>query len=238
MFKLYNGLYGNPDHNATFSRVGSDSEVKFKNNLTKQPTDWLYRTKDVNYKRNSRGHRCAETVNDGFIMFIGCSITEGIALALEDTYPYIVSKALNKEYYNLALNGFGPDMVSLNLSNWFKYVNVTPSLIVMQWPEVHRKFEINSLNEAVPIGPWGDRSDNKEYISKEMWKDYEKVITTSYMEHYFNVLRTTTLNYLESKGIEVYEIMPNDVVTIDYARDLAHPGIESHKLLASKILSR
>jgi hypothetical protein len=169
-------------------------------------------------------------------MFTGCSITEGIALALEDTYPYLVAKELNKEYYNLALNGFGPDMVTLNLSNWFKYIKTKPSLVVIQWPEIHRKFEIDKNGDAVPIGPWNDRSDNTEYISKDMWKDYEKVVTTPYMQHYFNVLRTTTITYLESMGIPVIELMPHEIETIDYARDLAHPGIESHKLLASKIL--
>jgi hypothetical protein len=236
MFKLYNGLYGNPDHNATFSRLGSDSEVKFSKNLSNQPADWIYRNKEVTYIRNSCGHRCAETVSDGFVMFTGCSITEGIALALEDTYPYIVADNLGKEYYNLALNGFGPDMVALNLSTWFLN-NPIPSLVVIQWPEAHRKFELVN-GTAVPVGPWGDRSDNTEYISKDMWNNFERVITTPYMEHYFNVIRTTTLNYLRSKNIPVVEIMPEDLQIVDRARDLSHPGIESHKLLASLVLSR
>lgn len=236
MFKLYNGLYGNPDHYVAFSRVGSDSETNFKNNIINQPEDWIYRTKEVNYIRNSHGHRCAESVSNEFIMFTGCSITEGIGLALENTYPYIVANTLGKEYYNLALNGFGPDMVSLNLSTWCLN-NPVPSLVVIQWPEAHRKFELVN-GTAVPVGPWGDRKDNIEYISEDMWNNFERVITTPYMEHYFNILRTTTLNYLQSKNIPVVEIMPEDIQIVDRARDLSHPGIESHKLLASRVLDR
>lgn len=237
MFKLYNNtLYGNPDIDAKFSRVGSDSEIKYKENLESQPSDWIYRTKEVSYKRNSYGHRCVEPeqLQSPFILFAGCSITEGIALSLEDTYPYIVSKNLGYSYYNLGINGFGIDMLSLNLSNWFKKIKLIPAVVVIQWPQVHRKFEI--VNEtAVPIGPWHDKSD--KIISAESWNNYGKVITTDYMEHYFEILKNVNLSYLHSMNIKVVEIPFKDVpLTADRGRDLTHPGIESHKFLASKVL--
>jgi len=233
MFKSHNGIYGNPDHHATFSRVGSDSQANFEKNSLSQPSDWIYNTKDVTYRRNSYGHRSVEPTKlvDGYILFVGCSITEGIALALEDTYAYKVSQELGVPYYNLALNGFGPDLVAQNLSAWFNEIKISPAAVVIQWPQAHRKFEKTINNEIVPVGPWGDRNDNTDYITSSMWKEYEKVASTSYMEHYFNVLRTITINYLEAKHLKIVEIMPNDVPTVDVARDLTHPGIESHQKL-------
>jgi hypothetical protein len=238
MFKLYNNfLYGNPDVDAKFSKVGSDSELKYVENLKSQPLDWIYRHKEVSYKRNSYGHRSVEPhkLQSPFILFTGCSITEGIALSLEDTYPYIVSNKLGYDYYNLGLNGFGIDMLSLNLSSWFKNINLIPDAVVIQWPQIHRKFELIN-NTAVPVGPWHDKSDN--IISKKSWEDYNKIITTDYMEHYFNILKNTTTSYLQSMNIKVIEIPFEDVpLTSDRGRDLTHPGIESHKFLADKVLN-
>jgi len=239
MFNSHNGIYGNPDHRAIFSRVGSDSEANFKKNLATQPADWIYRDKEVSYIRNSYGHRSVEPnrLADGYILFVGCSITEGIALALEDTYAYKVSQDLGIPYYNLALNGFGPDLVAQNLSAWFNEIKISPSAVVIQWPQAHRKFEKNNKNEIVPIGPWGDKTDNTDYITSDMWKEYEKVASTSYMEHYFDVLRTVTVNYLEAKHLKIVEIMPNDIPTVDIARDLTHPGMESHQKLTWLVLA-
>lgn len=237
MFKLYNGLYGNPDLDAKFSRVGSDSELNFEKNISLQPTDWLYRSKEVTYKRNSFGHRCVEWAELGeqFLLFVGCSITEGISVSLEDTYPYKVASNLGLSYYNLSINGFGPDMISLNLSNWFKHIGLKPTAVVIQWPQVHRKFErVN--DEVIPLGPWHDKSDSKTIIPEQAWLDYSKVITTDYMDHYYSVLRDTTLNYLRYIDVNIVELFPNDIVLADRGRDLTHPGIESHQLLTDKVL--
>lgn len=237
MFKLYNGLYGNPDFSATFSRVGSDSEINYLKNLNLQPSDWIYRSKEVFYNRNSYGHRCAEpsSLKSPFILFTGCSITEGIALSIEDTYPYIVSKTLGYDYYNLGINGFGIDMLSLNLSRWFKNIKLIPDAVVIQWPQIHRKFELID-DTAVPIGPWHDKSDN--IISKKSWENYSKIITTDYMEHYFDILKNTTTSYLQAMNIEIIEIPFEDVpLTSDRGRDVTHPGIESHKFLADRVLN-
>ena len=35
----------------------SDSEAKFKQNLTKTPSDWKYRTETITYQNNSLGYR-------------------------------------------------------------------------------------------------------------------------------------------------------------------------------------
>ena len=233
MFKLYNGLYGNPDLCTTFSRVGSDNESTYMTNLKTQSKDWLYRTKEVNYQRNSHGHRCGDATNCK-IVFAGCSITEGISVALEDTFAYKVSTTLGLKYYNLGINGFGPDMLSINLSKWIELYGA-PDIVVLQWPQAHRKFELVN-EEAVPVGPWHDRTTSQPYISKDMWNNYEKVITTNYMDHFYFIIRETTVSYLKSLGIKVAELFPEDIPLIDRGRDLTHPGIKSHQILTDKLL--
>jgi DNA polymerase III alpha subunit len=47
---------------------------------------------------------------NNYILFIGCSHTEGIGLELQTTYPYLVSEELKCDYYNLGLGGTGIDV--------------------------------------------------------------------------------------------------------------------------------
>jgi hypothetical protein len=82
-----------------------ESEENYKLNLLSQPNDWEYRTKQIRYKYNSLGHRSCELheLPKDYLLFAGCSFTEGIGLKLEDTYSHIVSQQLGLGYYNLGL---------------------------------------------------------------------------------------------------------------------------------------
>lgn len=137
MLSLNNDFLGHHplEHNVLFS--GSDSEDLYIENLKLQPDDWHYRTNIISYIRNSNGHRCKEISDvdlDNYILYIGCSHTEGIGLHLEDTYPYLLSKKLNCDYYNLAVGGIGLDVVNYNLATWFAKIKKPPKLVVLQWP--------------------------------------------------------------------------------------------------------
>ena len=82
LIQLYNDiLYGSSNHDPEFSLIGGDSRDIFEKLLKTQPADWVYRTKKVKYERNRFGHRCKEIeqVGEDFILFAGCSLTEGLA---------------------------------------------------------------------------------------------------------------------------------------------------------------
>jgi hypothetical protein len=131
-----NGLIGYNPYNKTEVFSGSDSEELFKKNLETKPLDWYYRNVKITYERNSYGHRCknASDINyDNYILFVGCSHTEGVGLELEHTYPYTLSKKLNCDYYNLALGGSGIDVAIHNLTVWLN-THKKPKYIVFQWP--------------------------------------------------------------------------------------------------------
>lgn len=148
--------YHPKEHNVEFS--GTDTAELFEKNLKLQPEDWYYRTNKIYYDRNSNGHRCKEINDidlDNYILYTGCSNTEGIGLALNNTYAYLLSNWLKMDYYNLAIGGTGIDVVNYNLNMWFSKVKKPPKLLILQWPHYNRFTAKNfqNLGKHIPE-PW------------------------------------------------------------------------------------
>jgi hypothetical protein len=82
---------------------------------------------------NSLGHRCRE-IDDinhrNYILFVGDNITLGLGTSIEETYPYLVSKQLNMDYYNLAVFNGGLDASKYNMISW-QANQPTPRAIVV-----------------------------------------------------------------------------------------------------------
>lgn len=83
---------------------------------------------------NSRGHRCKdiEELNlHGYILFVGDNISLALDKPVEETYPYIVSKKLRMDYYNLSITNGGLDAIRYNLLTWNNIQPAKPKLIVV-----------------------------------------------------------------------------------------------------------
>lgn len=146
--------YHSPEHNVNFS--GSDSRELYHKNLKLQPDDWYYRTASVSYVRNSNGHRCKEIKDidlNNYILFAGCSHSEGIGLELENTYPYLLSNKLKCDYYNLSVGGTGIDILNYNLVTWFAKIKQPPKLLIVQWPDPVR-VTVYKSNKWYNYGMW------------------------------------------------------------------------------------
>lgn len=236
MLKIYNNnLIGYCETGVSeFGLYGQDTEKVFKSLLNSQPSDWKYRTEKVFYNRNSCGHRSKEIseLDSKYILFLGCSITVGSSVALEETFPYIVSNTLGIDYYNLAVEGAGYDLIAHNVSEWIK-LNPKPYAVVIKWPQESRSFRIRN-SDVIPLGPWNCKEDIGNAITKDEWRSFESIITTDYFEHYSKIIRNAVVSLLESQGIKIIEV--SETETIDVGRDLKHPGTASHSLLASSIL--
>ena len=131
---------------------GSDHIREYENNLKKQPNDWIYKKKKFSYKRNAHGHRTPKDVKDlrkDFFLFTGCSHTEGIGIAHDETYAHIVSDSFNIDYYNIALGGTGADVMYHNLVHWFKNNYPKPKLVFLQWPDPTRYSCIDDTNNRI-----------------------------------------------------------------------------------------
>lgn len=250
LVKLYqNKIYGSGYTDPEFSLIGADSKNHFEEHLKTQPSDWEYRSKQVLYNRNSLGHRCKElnTLSDDFILFIGCSLTEGVGVALEDSFTYKLAQKLNMDYYNLGLAGSGADLLSENLSMWFKNINKIPKLVVIQWPAPNRHYQ-RFADGLTPVGAWINvrydvvpdevkRATKYDFVNEDVIKNFVNACDAGYFEHYFNVLRTTTLNFLDCLGIKYIEFTDSDFPKLDVGRDLIHPGTKSNEALAEWLRS-
>lgn len=218
---------------------GGDEEAPFLSNLATQSEDWYYRDVEITYNYNKYGHRCKNIDDidlDNYILFTGCSHTEGIGLEIEKTYCHQIADALNCDYYNLAIAGSGIDVMIHNLTAWYLTVTKKPKYLFVQWPDETR-FVIVNNGEADPHGFWKE----DENVSKFIYYADTINFFTSRKELAVNVINLmaagselVTINALRQIP---FDETPLRLERIDYARDLSHPGIESHNQLTNEILA-
>jgi hypothetical protein len=247
MLSLNNDFLGYHPTEHTVKFSSSDSEGLYNKNLKSKSIDWYYRTNVLSYLRNSNGHRCREILDinlDNYILFVGCSVTEGIGLELEKTYPYLISKSLGCDYYNLGVGGTGIDVLMHNLITWFSTVKQKPKLVILQWPG-HVRF-ISNYTAKHSDG----RPEINEYMSYGAWSTEEgvdKFLIAGHDIGFFDTRRTMTHNLIKNvitcpiievayKNAKFHEdIIVLDRIKTDYARDLLHSGILSNIKYASII---
>ena len=214
---------------------GSDTKEAFEESLITQPEDWYYRTNSVNYVRNSYGHRCKELADldlNNYILYVGCSYTEGIGLELEKTYPYLVSNDLDTDYYNLGLGATGVDIMSYNLIQWNNLVKTEPKALVIQWPSVARYSAINKNNTDTLslIGPWDSRQTVTTFLT------IGGMPVVSYFLSKKLILQRLIRTLFTCPVIE-FEIDEFAGKLIDRGRD-SHPGIKSNRYIADTVKKR
>jgi hypothetical protein len=106
---------------------------------------------DPNDIFNSRGHRCKEIeeINlQNYILFAGDNVGVGWGTPLEETYPYLVSKALNIDYYNLSIFNGGIDSLKYNLITWYHKIPQKPRAIIIS-NEFLNSFIVSDLNQTI-----------------------------------------------------------------------------------------
>jgi hypothetical protein len=230
-----------------------ESEESYKSNLLRQPFYWEYRNKNIKYKYNSNGHRSCEIdqLNYDYILFSGCSITEGVGLQEEDCYTHLVAKKLNKQFYNLGVGGSSPSIAIRNIITFLtKLKNNLPYAIVIQWPHFYRYYSIHGFHHK-HFTP----ADKTEPLYKALLMDNDvfryNMMERSYLLHFLSIL-----DY-KGKLCEIYSENQHDWEllvahdhycgftntfqktipgNVDVARDLSHPGSKTNKLYAESIL--
>lgn len=230
MRKFNNNFIGhNPNVLLKFS--GSDNEDRFNKNLKTQPEDWYYRNVDITYDYNENGHRCkniSEIDLDNYILFSGCSHTEGTGLELEKTFPYLVSNTLGMDYYNLSLGGSGIDAMTYNLVTWINTVKKPPKAVVIVWTYEARFLSMHDDDNVELHQVAGPYTDSSRFMTLGQQIGYfasKKELSK----------RMTRLCYSDSNVIDM-DVM--DHQKFDLARDLMHSGDMSNKVMAKKIVDK
>jgi hypothetical protein len=231
-----------PNQSLRFS--GSDKEKTFSDNLKKLADDWHYRTAEVTYNHNSLGHRSVEPKNlnlDNYILFTGCSHTEGIGLELEKTYPYLVADTLGCDYYSLALGGSGIDAMMYNLSVWLGKVKERPKAIVVQWPDESRFLLTGELvNELRPMGMWSREEEITRFMADGSVNGFfssRKKIAYKFINSFSDDINIINIEFDATENTENVIHVPY-FGHLDRARDLMHSGILANKKLANDLLTK
>jgi hypothetical protein len=233
-----NGFIGCKYKGLRLDFCSSDTEEKFSVNLETQPEDWYYRTTAIEYKYNDNGHRSKEIKDvdfDNYILFTGCSHTEGIGLELEKTYPYKLSNLLNVDYYNMAVEGTGIDVVEYNTLTWFAKFTKKPKLVIIQWPD-HSRFlsQYQGYENFIPNGTWAKDPDLEKFIAaSEMSGFYNARKNISYRLIH-KVLDVPIVGVYMS-SLASYDATSVSVRRFDKARDMQHSGILTNEDIANRL---
>jgi hypothetical protein len=152
----YPSFYGSP---TTEDWYITDQPENYKTVMDSGENN-LYKPGDFKYIFNSDGFRCDEfnLSSEIPILFIGCSVTEGVGLPVHDTWSYrLLTKIREKTnknipYWNLAKSGSGYDTMSRHLY-WFCKTHDVKHVFACFSPSLRR--ELCYKDEKIRVwGPW------------------------------------------------------------------------------------
>lgn len=125
---------------------------------------------NIDYILNSYGYRCDEFKNQE-ILVLGCSQTEGHGLPIELTWPYLVSKKINKEYISLAKGGDG---AQAQITKAFKFFEefYNPKYIFAAFPMA--RLEVPLINITSKNSIKNDVSIGKGMLSNKLIQKFSK----------------------------------------------------------------
>jgi hypothetical protein len=158
---------------------------------------------------NSRGHRCKEIeeINlQNYILFAGDNVGVGWGTPLEETYPYLISKALNIDYYNLSIFNSGLESLRYNLITWYHKIPQKPRAIIIS-NEFLNSFIVSDIN-GNNLKPC-DLNDEK----------VQSVLNTGNITNYFK-----TRQYFTDKLLS--NLIKNPIYQIEFKDKI--PGLTSN----------
>lgn len=223
----------------------SDSEQRYQNNFKNNYNDLLkfnWIDNSFTYKFNSYGFRCEEFLDTDSIMFLGCSVTQGIGLPSTDIFPNLVAQKVNLSCYNLAVHGTSAD-TAFRLA--ISYVDkLKPKIIISVLLFDHRMELLVPEGAQHFTGQWSmigntklDSTYRKNYI--EFYEKWMVKPENAFLNYQTNVLALK--KYCATKNIKYlnYDNSSFGVDVTSYptkARDLIHPGKEFHNHVCNIII--
>lgn len=244
--------------NTTSSWLGNtDSKARYKETTPYGAN--LYKEGDVEYKFNSDGFRCDEfsAPSDIPIMFVGCSVTEGIGLPIEETWSYKTLEKIRQQtganipYWSLGLGGSGIDTTAKSLYWWYRKYNVKPIHVFGEFArpfvrELRLKTPVTKMWQ--PSGEWRppgtvqfDKSLSDVFLDKHNIlhnTQAQCILIDTLCElmqckltwtHWANLDHDIGKLFAEFPNINfINTVEANNLKIIDVGRDSAHPGPATH----------
>ena len=210
--------------------LGMDSKTSYQQHLETRYNDlkrfgWI--NKNFTYKFNSLGFRCKDFVSGPNIMFLGCSQTVGVGVPVDNVWTELVSSDLRMNCANLGIGGSSVDTAFRLCHGYIDKLN--PKIVVFM---KNYNMRLEMFHETGPenLGSWTKYSETYQHWIKNDYNDF--------FQREKNTLAIRMLcNTRKIKLIEA-EVEDYHQIQIDFARDLAHFGVDTHSLIADDILSK
>lgn len=174
---------------------------------------------------------------DNYILFAGTSHTEGVGVDIDDSYPFLVAKHFNYDYFNLSIGGTGNDVIEHNLLVWsYLFRDHQPKYVFVEWPPNERYLaKYPGYENFIPTGNWSDDSNAIDLLikGKDVFANKSKML--------YNLTRC--LFKCPVFDVRYTSLLTDDSDTIwleklDKGTDNSHPGPKSHKDVSEKIIER
>jgi hypothetical protein len=114
---------------------------------------------DPNLGLNKRGHRCKDIEDirlHNYILFAGDNVALDFNSPVEETYPYLISKDLNMDYYNLAIFNGGIDAFKYNILSWFKNIANRPKMVIVSFEFLNSIITCDRVFENFNVADYND----------------------------------------------------------------------------------
>ncbi len=238
--------------NSTSLWLGSDSEANYIKNYSS--VNSIYIGNPIEYKFNEYGFRC-DSFNDTSelpILFVGCSLTEGVGVAVTDTWACKLLQRIRSHYqkhipyWNIGFSGAGIDTNTSMLVDTIKIVK--PKVIIMYVAPFQRRDLSLHSNEVLLCGPWTTENALLKLVSSDYFTEHQTRRSVTSIQLVQQICNANVFiaswdpsingRCMFNNVIKDYPTLTNAGVTgdeIDKGRDHKHPGPLAHINIANFI---
>lgn len=194
-----------------------------------------YKEADVVYRFNDFGFRSNDFSNiskDDSLLFVGCSITEGIGLPYEHIWSNQLTQMLNQgekkfRAFNMSLAGTGLDTMFRNIFILIKNLEKVPHSVFLLIPPLYRMETFVSEKLEDDEFVYFFNPFNKRDSANKFWHD-KKTANINLRERFHHAYGQLLFlqDFLESRGIKLYislwdfgEYRPGEKRKLDYFKE-------------------
>ena len=232
---------GDPEKNALLQKNGwIDNEFE-------------YHINEDGFRYDGRPARSSFLADQGGVLYLGCSITFGVGVSLEDTWSWKLHqrKFPNKRYMNMGLPGQGVETYYRILKSYIGIVK--PEIVICTYPWANGRSEVFNPNQShwysqfmsmvighMQITTTDGHSDPDAFTRLSLYSPEPSILR--YMKHHDairwmcqeNNAKLLWLNMQQMAEL-VYTTKGHTVPEWDFGRDLMHHGVRGHDAMSYKI---
>ena len=213
-----------------------DTETLFLKNLQNTKSSEILKklswdTADISYTYNSNGFRDEEFDDRPCGIAIGCSLTEGIGLPAQSIWPSLLSEYTGIHVWNLGSGGASIETV-FRIFDYY-VVKLNPQFVCILMPPLQR-FEYKGLDGKFPIISLYNLGIGTQFSKDWLGQEYNgKENQRKNMLAIYNICQYYKIPLFFNDQADGYHN-----VSLSYARDLMHPGVNYQQYYAEYMFNQ